>query len=229
MLLPQLLRERLPDALVGFFLHIPFPASDIFSLLPRSDEVLRGVLGADLIAFHTHFHLQHFRRAVRRLLGMESKVDRLNIAAREVQFAALPIGIAPDHFLGLLTEPATKEQTAALERAYQGRRIVVAVDRLDYTKGLPERLRTWWRLLSSTPELHDNVVLVQVAVPSRENIGAYQDVTDEVHQLVSEINGKFGTATWTPVMYIYRGISRHELVALYAFASVAWVSPLRDA
>ncbi|HYO79832.1 MAG TPA: bifunctional alpha,alpha-trehalose-phosphate synthase (UDP-forming)/trehalose-phosphatase [Bryobacteraceae bacterium] len=228
MLLPQLLRERLPEALVGFFLHIPFPASDVFSLLPRADELLKGVLGADLLAFHTHFHLQHFRRAVRRLLGMESKVDRLTAFARDVQLRAWPIGIAPEDFLGVLQEASTKEHTAALQQSYEGRRIIVAVDRLDYTKGLPERLRTWRTLLNSTPELREKVVLVQVAVPSRENIGSYQDLTDEVHQLVSEINGEFGSATWTPVVYSHRGISRPELVALYAFADVAWVSPLRD-
>ncbi len=228
MLLPGLLREQLPEAPVGFFLHIPFPASDVFSLLPRGDEVLRGVLGADLVAFHTHFHMQHFRRSVRRLLGVESKVDRLDVRGREVQLRALPIGIAPDEFLGLLDDPATVTQLEALRQTYSGRRLIVSVDRLDYTKGLPERLRTFRRLLISRPELRETVVLFQVAVPSRENIDTYKDLTDEVHQLVSEINGKFGTATWTPVVYIHRGISRPELVALYNFADVGWVSPLRD-
>ena len=228
MLLPRLLRERLPDAAVGFFLHIPFPASDIFSLLPRGDELLSGVLGADLAAFHTHTHLQHFRRSVRRLLGVESAVDRVEVDARSVRLQALPIGIAPEEFLRHIDEPDTQEHRRALQDAYSDRKVIVAVDRLDYTKGLPERLRTYRRLLESEPELHGKVSLVQVAVPSRENIEDYQELTDEVNRLVGEINGKFGTAHWVPVVYMYRGIPRAELVALYDLADVAWVSPLRD-
>ena len=228
MLLPRLLRERLPDAAVGFFLHIPFPASDIFSLLPRGDELLSGVLGADLAAFHTHTHLQHFRRSVRRLLGIESALDRVNVDARIVRLQALPIGIAPEEFLRHVDEPDTQEHRRALQDAYHDRKVIVAVDRLDYTKGLPERLRTYRRLLQSEPELHGKVSLVQVAVPSRENIEDYQELTDEVNRLVGEINGKFGTAHWVPVVYMHRGIPRAELVALYDLADVAWVSPLRD-
>jgi trehalose 6-phosphate synthase/phosphatase len=228
MLLPKLLRQRLPDAAVGFFLHIPFPASDIFSLLPRGDELLEGLLGADLIAFHTHAHLQHFRRSVRRLLGIESKVDLLEVEGRTVGLQALPIGIAPDEFLGYLDQEDTQEQYAALEKAYTGKKVLVAIDRLDYTKGLPNRLRTYARLLKSEPELCGAVVLVQVAVPSRENIESYQELTNEVNQLIGEINGEFGTAHWSPIVYIHRGIPRAELVALYHRADVAWVSPLRD-
>jgi trehalose 6-phosphate synthase/phosphatase len=226
--LPRLLRQRLPDAPIGFFLHIPFPASDIFSLLPRGDELLDGLLGADLIAFHTHTHLQHFRRSVRRLLGVESRVDRLETEARTVRLQALPIGIAPEEFLGYLNQPDTQTHYRALYRAYSDRKVIVAVDRLDYTKGLPQRLRTYRRLLKSEPELHGKVVLVQVAVPSRENIGSYQALTSEVNQLIGEINGEFGTTHWVPVVYIHRGIPRPELVALYHLADVAWVSPLRD-
>ena len=228
MLLPGLLREKLPEAAIGFFLHIPFPASDIFSVLPRGDELLSGVLGADLAAFHTHTHLQHFRRSVRRLLGIESAVDRVEVDARSVRLQALPIGIAPDEFLGYMDQPDTQEHRRALQQAYADRKVIVAVDRLDYTKGLPERLRTYRRLLQSEPDLHGKVALVQVAVPSRENIESYQELTDEVNRLVGEINGEFGTAHWVPVVYIHRGIPRAELVALYDLADVAWVSPLRD-
>jgi trehalose 6-phosphate synthase/phosphatase len=228
MLVPEMLREKLPDAAVGFFLHIPFPASDIFSLLPRGHELLSGLLGSDLIAFHTHQHLQHFRRALRRLLGVESKVDVVELPGRTARLQALPIGIAPAEFIDLLAEPDTQDHLSRLRSQYDGQQFVVAVDRLDYTKGIPERLRTFRRLLRTRPELSEKVVLLQVAVPSRENIESYQDLTSEVNQLVSEINGKFGTASWVPVVYINRGITRAELVALYSFADVAWVSPLRD-
>jgi trehalose 6-phosphate synthase/phosphatase len=228
MLVPEMLRERLPEAAIGFFLHIPFPASDIFSILPRGQELLSGLLGADLVAFHTHIHMQHFRRSLRRLLGVESKVDVVELPGRTARLQALPIGIAPAEFLDVMAEPAAKKHLDRLRAQYEGQRFIVAVDRLDYTKGLPERLRTFRRLLRTYPELIQKVVLLQIAVPSRENIESYQDLTAEVNQLVSEINGKFGTADWVPVVYIHRGIPRAELVALYSFADVAWVSPLRD-
>src|SRR3954447_7304240 len=124
MLLPGMLRERLPDAAVGFFLHIPFPASDIFSLLPREDELLTGLLGADLLAFHTHIHMQHFRRSLRRLLGIESKVDAVEASGRNVRLQALPIGIAPDEFVGALDEADTKEHLAKLQAQYEGRKFI---------------------------------------------------------------------------------------------------------
>ena len=228
MLLPAMLRERLPEGAVGFFLHIPFPASDIFSLLPRGNELLAGLLGADLVAFQTHVHMQHFRRSLRRLLALESKVDTVEAAGRKVRLQALPIGIAPGEFLGAMATLASKEHLARLQTTYAGQRLILAVDRLDYTKGIPERLKTFRRLLRTHPGLAGKVVLLQVAVPSRENIESYQGLTREVNQLISEINGKFGTADWVPVVYIHRSIPRAELVALYAFADVAWVSPLRD-
>ena len=228
MLLPNLLRERLPNAAIGYFLHIPFPASDIFSILPRGEELLGGLLGADLIAFHTHLHLQHFRMSLRRLLGTESAVDRLDLSGRQVRLQALPIGIAPADFLGIKDQPETSDQLARLRERYKGRKLIVAVDRLDYTKGIPERLRTFRRLLTNNQELIGKVVLMQVAVPSRENIGTYQNLRSEVHELISEINGDFGSSDWVPIVYIHRGIPRPELVAIYQFADVAWVSPLRD-
>ena len=228
MLLPGMLREKLPDAAIGFFLHIPFPASDIFAILPRGEELLAGLTGADLIAFHTHLHLQHFRMSLRRQLGLESTVDRLQAPGREVRLQALPIGIAPEELLGQREKPETQQELEKLRAQYHGRKMIVAVDRLDYTKGIPERLRTFRRMLSSDSELLGNVSLLQVAVPSRENLESYQRLRREVHELISEINGEFGTADWVPVVYIHRGISRPELVAIYQFAEVAWVSPLRD-
>jgi trehalose 6-phosphate synthase/phosphatase len=228
MLLPGMLREKIPEATIGFFLHIPFPASDIFSTLPRNDELIGGLLGADLISFHTHMYLQNFRQSLRRLLEVESTVDRVEIRGREIRLAAIPIGIAPDDFLGHIDRPETKDQLEKLRAQYAGRKVILAVDRLDYTKGLPERLRTFRRLLRMDPELIGKVILLQIAVPSRENIESYQELRHEVHELIAEINGEFGTPDWVPVVYVHRGISRSELVAVYHFADVAWVSPLRD-
>ena len=229
MLLPSMLRERLPEARIGFFLHIPFPSSEVFGMLPRRDEVLDGLLGADLVAFHTHRYLHHFRAALLRILGIESGIETVAIDGRAVRLAALPIGIASEDFKRLIWgDEETARHYGELKARYEGQQVIVSVDRLDYTKGLPQRLRTFRRLFEAAPELRGKVTLIQVAVPSREGIESYQDLRSEVNELVGEINGKLGTTGWTPVVYINRGIARSELAALYQLGDVAWVSPLRD-
>jgi trehalose 6-phosphate synthase/phosphatase len=228
MLLPNLLREKLPNAAIGFFLHIPFPASDVFAILPRGEELLQGLLGADLIAFHTHQNLQHFRQSLRRMLGIESAIDRMDVLGREVRLQALPISIAPQEFIEIARMPETVEQLEKLRAQYKCQNVIVAVDRLDYTKGIPERLRTFDRLLKENPDWHGKVVLLQVAVPSRENVESYRVLRSQVHELISSINGEFSTPDWVPIVYIHRNISRTELTAIYQLADVAWIGPLRD-
>ena len=228
MLLPKLLREALPDARIGFFLHIPFPSSEVFRILPERQELLEGLLGADLLGFQTHSHLQHFRSSLLRVLGRESRIDEIDAGGRSVALEALPIGIAPDDFAGLLKRREASNHIAELKQRYRGRQILLSVDRMDYTKGIPERLRTYRLLLEKAPHLRGKIVLIQVAVPSRERIFSYETLRRQVNELVGEINGQFGTPDWTPVVYIRRGISRPQLVALYAAADLAWVTPLRD-
>ena len=229
MLLPQMLRAELPDAAIGFFLHIPFPSSEIFPILPRREDLLQGLLGADLVAFQTHGHLQQFRAALLRVLGLESKIAEVAVGGRPIRLEAHPIGIAPEQYTDLLSHDETTAQLHAEWAArYRGRRVLLAVDRLDYTKGIPERLRAFAHLLRSSSELREKVVLIQVAVPTREGIETYQDLRTEVNRLVGEINGKLGTPGWTPVVYINRSIERAELVALYKLADVCWVGSLRD-
>ncbi len=229
MLLPRLVREVAPEARIGFFLHIPFPASDTFRILPRRDEILRGLLGADLIAFQTHLDLQHFRSCLLRLVGLPSRLDRVTGRGVWSRLEALPIGIAPDEFSGLLErDQDTQMAVEALRRRHRGQRILLGVDRLDYTKGIPQRIRAYRRLLARAPHLRGRVVLIQVAVPSRERIPEYEQLRREVSGLVGEINGEYGTTEWTPVVYMRRGLDRKELVALYAAADVGWVTPLRD-
>ena len=228
-LLPQMLRDKLPDAAIGFFLHIPFPSSEIFPVLPRREELLEGLLGADLLAFQTHGHLQQFRAALLRVLGMESRIAQVSVGSRPVRLEALPIGIAPDEYTRLLQEDRkTGQQYAEWVERYRGRRVLLAVDRLDYTKGVPERLRGYAHLLRSSPEFKEKVILIQIAVPTREGIDTYQDLRTEVNRLVGEINGKLGTPDWTPLVYINRSIERSELVALYKLAEVCWIGSLRD-
>jgi trehalose 6-phosphate synthase/phosphatase len=229
MLLPQMLREAMPEARIGFFLHIPFPSSSVFRLLPRREELLRGLLGADYVAFHTYSYLQNFRSSALRVLGLESRMDAVEHEGRAVRLDALPIGIAPEDFTGPLdTDEQTRQSLARLRERYHGRHVLLGVDRLDYTKGIPERLRTYRRLLSEAEDLRGRVVLIQVAVPSRERIPMYEELRQEVDGLVGEINGEFSTPDWTPLVYLRRNVPRAELVALYAAAELAWVSPLRD-
>ena len=229
MLLPQLLREAISELTIGFFLHIPFPSSDVFRVLPRREEVIRGLLGADFVAFQTHGCLQHFRASLLRILGIGSRMDRVEAESRFVRLDVLPIGITPEEFtLPIDDDPVVKASLLELRRRFTGRRILLAVDRLDYTKGIPERLRTFRRLLERRKDFRGRVALVQIAVPSREKIPRYQELRQEVNELVGEINGDFGTPQWTPVLYIRRPVTRPDLIALYVAADLGWVTPLRD-
>ena len=229
MLLPQLLRETRPDVRVGFFLHIPFPSSSVFRVLPRGEELLHGLLGADYLAFHTHNDVQHFRDSVLRRLGVGSQMDHVELGGRSVRLEAVPISIDPGAFRKLLHEdPQTPARIQELRSRYAGRRLLVAVDRLDYTKGIPNRFRAFDRLLRDNPGLRGRVVLIQVAVPSRENVESYRELGQETDELVGQINGRWGTPDWTPLVYIRRGLPTAELAALYAAADVGWVAPLRD-
>jgi trehalose 6-phosphate synthase/phosphatase len=229
MLLPRLLREAAPAARIGFFLHIPFPASEVFRILPHREDILRGLLGADFLAFQTHADLQHLRASLRRITGFDSRMDRVEMGNRFVRLEALPIGIAPDEWSGLLEkDKATLRALAEYRKRFGDRRVLVAVDRLDYTKGLPQRVRTYRKLLERAPHLRGKVVLVQIAVPSREKIPQYENLRRRVSEMVGELNGELGTPDWTPMVYIRRGIPRSDLAALYALAAVGWVTPLRD-
>ena len=230
MLLPGMLREAMPAARVGFFLHIPFPPSSMFRILPRGDELLQGLLGADFLAFHTHSDVQHFRDGVLRRLGVGSRMDRVELGGRAARLEALPISIDPGAFDKLLTSDndEMRERLASLRARYADRKMIVAVDRLDYTKGIPNRFRTFDRLLRDYPEFRGNVVMIQVAVPSRENVATYAELGQQTDELVGQINGRWGTPEWTPLVYIRRGLPAAELAALYATADVAWVAPLRD-
>jgi len=229
LLLPQLLREAVPDISIGFFLHVPFPSSSVFRILPKREELLRGMLGADYLAFHTHRYLQHFRTSILRLLGLSSQMDRVEFGRRVVKLDTLPIGIAPEEFNDLLIKnEATKRQLADLKQRFSYRKVILGVDRLDYTKGIPERLRAYRKFLRDSPEWRGKVVLIQVAVPSRERVPKYGRLRKEVDELIGQINGDWSTPEWSPITYVRRSLPQSELAALYAAADVALVTPLRD-
>jgi trehalose 6-phosphate synthase/phosphatase len=227
LLLPELLRQRLPDARIGFFLHIPFPSEELFRTLPERDRLLRGLLGADLVGFHTPAYLRHFAASLTQILGLTVEIDRVHLADREVRLGVFPMGIDAETFGALAQDPAVQAEAQAL-RGDGSVKLLVGVDRLDYTKGIPRRLLAYERMLEIHAELRERVRLVQVAVPSRTGVGAYQEFRSLVDGLVGRINGDFGTPHWVPVHYIHRGLSEAELVALYRAADVMLVTPVRD-
>jgi trehalose 6-phosphate synthase/phosphatase len=227
LLLPELLRRRLPDASIGFFLHIPFPTEELFRTLPERDRVLRGLLGADLVGFHTPAYLRHFAASLTQILGLTVDIDRVQLSDREVQLGVFPMGIDAESFQAMANAPGVDAEVRAL-RGDGDLKLMVGVDRLDYTKGIPRRLLAYERMLQVHPDLRERVRLVQVAVPSRTNVEAYQDFRTLVDGLVGRINGAFGTPRWVPVHYIYRGLTEPELVVLYRAADVMLVTPLRD-
>ena len=227
LLLPELLRRRLPDARIGFFLHIPFPSEELFRALPERDRLLRGLLGADLVGFHTPSYLRHFATSLTQILGLTVEIDRVQVTDREVRLGVFPMGVDAETFSRLARDPAVEAEARTL--AGDGSvKLLVGVDRLDYTKGIPQRLLAYERMLQNHPDLRERVRLVQVAVPSRTGVEAYQEFRALVEGLVGRINGAFGTPHWVPVNYIYRGLSEPELVALYRAAEVMLVTPLRD-
>jgi trehalose 6-phosphate synthase/phosphatase len=227
LLLPGLLRRRLPDARIGFFLHIPFPSEELFRTLPVRRQLLEGMLGADLVGFHTPTYLRHFATALTDILGLAVDIDRVQLPGREVRLGVFPMGVDSASFQTLAEDPAVEAEAEAL-RGDGSVRMLVGVDRLDYTKGIPRRLLAYERMLETHPELRGRVRLVQVAVPSRTGVEAYQEFRSLVDGLVGRINGAFGTPKWVPVHYIFRGLSAEDLVALYRAADVMLVTPLRD-
>lgn len=225
---PALLRKRIPEARIGLFLHIPFPASDVFRTLPARAALLEGMLGADLVGFHTSAYLRHFASAVLWVLGVSVDVDRVRWKGREVRLGVFPMGVDAAAFSAKSLSEGIDARVGEIRGGDAAGHVLVGIDRLDYTKGIPRRLLAFERLLQLHPELREQARLIQVAVPSRTNVDAYQDFRSEVDRLVGRINGEFATARWTPVHYLYRNLSEQDVVDLYRAADVMLVTPLRD-
>jgi trehalose 6-phosphate synthase len=233
MLVPELVRARRPDQQIGFFLHVPWSSPDIFSRLPWRREVLRGLLGADVVSFHTERYRRNFIRACGRLLAAEGVVLKGNSVVlgdgRIVRTTASPISIDVQQFTGLATGPAADGHVEALRRQFSGRQVVLGVDRLDYTKGIVERLHAVEQLLERRSDMRERMVLVQVAVPSRDDVREYRELRGAVEQIVGRINGRFTVPGLdVPVHYLYRGLPPQRLAAYYAVADTMLVTPLVD-
>lgn len=228
LLLPTLLRQRLPNARIGFFLHIPFPSADVFRILPWRREVLDGMLGADLVGFHVSEYTRHFVDAVQKVVGGGIGADHIRVGKHEVGVGTFPMGVEADKFAELASDEEVRAEAAAIRRDAAGRQIVLGVDRLDYTKGIPRRLEAIERLLKARPELKDQMRYIQVAVPSRGEVDSYQRFKRLVEETIGRINGTCSTLRSTPIHYVYQSVSMRQLVALYAAADVMLVTPLRD-
>jgi trehalose 6-phosphate synthase/phosphatase len=230
MLLPRLLRARRPELEIGFFLHIPFPSFEIFRLLPPRwrSGILDGMLGADLIGFHTHDYTQYFLHCVLRILGHEHALGRLVVDDRLVLADTFPMGIDYARYHDAAAEPDVLRESESLRRTFAGRKVVVSVDRLDYSKGILDRLRGYGKFLEACPEWHKRVVLVLVLVPSRIGVDQYRQMKKRIDEYVGMLNGQYGATDWTPIVYQYRSLSFPELIALYTTGDVALVTPLRD-
>jgi trehalose 6-phosphate synthase/phosphatase len=228
MLLPELLRKRMPDATIGFFLHIPFPSSEVFRILPPRKEIVKGILGADLIGFHTYDYAHHFLQTTRRLLGYEHSKAQITVDNRIVKVDAFPMGIDYDQFTKAAAQEGVKREIQKIRKRVGERQIIVSIDRLDYTKGIAQRLLAFDYFLETNPKYREKVTLILVAVPSRTGVEQYDLLKREVDELISRINGKYGTIGWIPIWYLYRFLSFNNLVPLYIVGDVALVTPIRD-
>lgn len=234
-LVPGMLREKRPDLTVVFFLHIPFPARRFFAQLPWRKQILDGLLGADVIGFQRVQDSLSFHAAVERFGNARAYGNIIVLPEteggdeREVLAQEFPISIDVDEFAAVANKPQVQARAREIREEFgEDKTVLLGVDRLDYTKGIHHRLKAYAELLAEGEVTSENTVLVQVATPSREEVQAYQDLRDEIEATVGRINGDFGTIKDSPVVYLHRGLSREELVALYLAADVMLVTSLRD-
>lgn len=237
LLVPHLLREKRPDLRIGFFLHIPFPSFEVFRILPWRKEILTGLLGSDLIGFHIYDYARHFISSVKRLFGYEFNFNTLILEDRQVHVDVFPMGIDCKKFHDLALQTQSKpirersKEHQDIDRFLlrsPNRKLILSIDRLDYTKGLPSRLKAFRHFLKTYPEYKEQVSLILLTVPSRIEVEQYQTLRSEIEELVGSINGEFATLNWNPVIYFYRSLPFENLIELYSSADVALLTPLRD-
>jgi len=228
LLVPQLIRDIRSDVSIGFFQHIPFPSFEVFRLIPWREELLKGVLGADLIGFHTYDDARHFISAATRILNIQSMANELMIEDRTILIDAFPMGIDYEKYRNNVLEDKTRRNERKLAQLITGRKLMISIDRLDYSKGILQRLHAYNLFLKTHPESREQIVFFQLVVPSRDKVPQYAALREEINRLVSDINARYGTLTWQPISYFYRSFPMEMLSALYSSADIALVAPLRD-
>ncbi|MBC7564851.1 bifunctional alpha,alpha-trehalose-phosphate synthase (UDP-forming)/trehalose-phosphatase [Candidatus Saccharibacteria bacterium] len=228
MLVPQMLRKMDKDAAIGFFLHTPFPSFEIFRLIPQREALLKGLLGANLVGFHTYDYVNYFLSSVSKILGYENMLGTIKIGDRLVQADAFPIGIDYKKFARVAKNRKVNSILKSFDLFNVKTKVILAVDRADYSKGIPARLDAFELFLENYPQHLKKAVLVLIAVPSRGDVDAYKELRTTIEQKVSRINGRFSTTDWAPITYRYQSLPFNELCALYSLADVMLVTPLRD-
>ena len=228
LLLPQLIRAISPNATIGFFLHIPFPSYESFRLLPWRRELLNGMLGADFLGFHTYDDMRHFLSSVNRLAGLGNSNGTIKVKNRLIKADALPMGIDYEKYAASAQDPETLAREARYRKSIGTVKLILSIDRLDYSKGIPQRLRAFELFLSKYSDFKEKVSLFMVVVPSRDSVSKYKQLKEEIDLLVGRINGQFSKLNWTPIHYFYRSFPLPALSAFYRISDVALVSPMRD-
>ncbi|NDV43904.1 bifunctional alpha,alpha-trehalose-phosphate synthase (UDP-forming)/trehalose-phosphatase [Flagellimonas sediminis] len=237
MLVPQMVREKRPNTTIGFFLHIPFPSYEIFRTLPWREEILEGLLGSDLIGFHTYDYERHFLSSVRRLLGLDVSFNDIYLDNRVIKVDSFPMGIDYKKFrdAAILHSSKSEDERSDLQMRLDNHKasapdtkLILSIDRLDYSKGIAKRINAFEYFLNKYPEYREKVRLIMLAVPSRSNVPQYQLLKKEIDELVGRINGELSTVNWTPIWYFYRSLPFDNLIDLYTSSDIAWLTPLRD-
>ena len=229
-LVPGFLRRKRPSLPIGLFWHVPWPPEQVFRIFPWREDLLAGMLGSDLIGFHTKSYVDHFLDCCERILDLE--VDResatVRHGSRTTRAGAFPLGIPADYFRDLSTTAGVRGKARRIRHSLRTPIVILSVDRLDYTKGILERLLAFERFLESNPRYRKQVTLVLIAVPSRTRVAEYASLKKQLDELVGRVIGRFSSEGWVPIRYLYTQLRAEELVAYYQAADIAMVTPLRD-
>ena len=237
LLLPKMIKEQRPDLTIGFFLHIPFPSFEIFRIFPWRTEILEGLLGSDLIGFHTFDYQRHFLSSVKRILRLEVDFNKINLGDREVVVNTFPMGIDYNKFNDAAKKQKQQKKSQRSELKIQldlhkktsdNSKLILSIDRLDYTKGVVNRLKAFEIFLEKNPSYLEDVRMVMLCVPSRSHVPQYKKLKRDTDEIVGRINGKFATVNWTPIWYYYREMSFEDLIELYMISDIAMITPVRD-
>lgn len=230
MLLPEMLRKTLPNSTIGFFLHIPFPSFEILRVLPEDvrNGLIQGILGADLVGFHTNDYMQHFLESVTKVTGIKPVSKTLTIDSRPVVVENMPLGINFEKYEEALKNKQILKDAKKLKDLFKNQKVIFSVDRLDYTKGIANRLLGFEKFLELNPNFHKKVTLILNTQPSRVEIDDYQELKNEVDRIVGRTNSRFSSVDWTPIIYQFNSLPFEQMVVRYLVADIALITPLRD-